>query len=189
MSIVVAISKNDRIVIASDSLTSFSDDLCVPAANSATSKIRTLGDALLGASGWAVYDRILDDYLATAETPRLDDESAIFAFFLDLWKALHDRYPFVNDQAGSRETPFGDLDSTFLIAAPRGIYKVSNDMDVCRFRQYYAIGSGAPYAFGALHTLYETELPPDEIARRAVATANAFDPYCGGQIVVREVGR
>ena len=119
--------------------------------------------------------------------PELDAEMSIFAFFLDVWKALHDGYPFVNDQPQTRDTPFGDLDSTFIVANASGIYKISHDMDVCRFRQYFAIGSGAEYALGALHVLYETHDDAAEIARTAVHTTCQFDVHCGGEIDVLEV--
>ena len=48
----------------------------------------------------------------------------IFTFFLDFWRALHDQYTFVNDQAATNATPFGDLDSTFLIANAGGIFNI-----------------------------------------------------------------
>ena len=60
-------------------------------------------------------------------------------------------------------------------------------MDVSRFEQYYAIGSGAEYALGALYNLYEWEQSAEIIARGAVETAIAFDVYCGGEINVSAV--
>ena len=102
-------------------------------------------------------------------------------------QALHKRYPFVNDQAQSRDSPFGDLDSSFLIANAAGIFKVSHDMDVCSFQQYYAIGTGADYALGAFLNLYDTDLETEVVARRAVETAVQFDVHCGGDLDVLSV--
>ncbi len=104
-----------------------------------------------------------------------------------LWRAMHDNYSLVNDQAQAKDSPFGDLDSTFLIANRGGIFKVSPDMDVSEFRQYYAIGSGAEYALGAMHNLFETDQSAEVIARKAVDTATQFDVYCGGTINVMTV--
>ncbi len=182
MSIVVAVRKNGRTVIAADSLTSFGDSQRIPSANSTTAKVQRVGDSLMGSTGWAVYDNILDSFLATRPGPDLSFERPIFEFFLDLWKALHERYTFVNDQPHEKDSPFGDLDSSFLIASQNGIFKVSHDLDVCRFEQYYAIGSGSEYALGALYNLYELSQNPDEIAQRAVHTAMQFDVHCGGEI-------
>lgn len=188
MSIIVAVCKNDQTVVATDSLTTFGDDAQVPVDNSQTSKMRAVGSAIIGASGWAVYDRIMDDFLDDRASESLECESTIFAFFLDLWKDLHEKYPFVNDQAQSRDTPFGDLDSTFLIASRGGIFRVAHDMDVCRFAQYYAIGSGADYALGAIDIMYlEPALSAEMIARRAVETACRFDVHCGGPTEVMSV--
>lgn len=187
MSIITAVRKNDRTFLAADTLTCFGDTHRVPQSNATTPKIRRIGRSVVGGSGWGIYDRILDAHLAEHPEPALSNELDIFAFFMGLWRAMHDKYTFVNDQAAAKDSPFGDLDSSFLIANEGGIFKVSPDMDVSRFEQYYAIGSGAEYALGALYNLYEWEENPEVIARGAVESAIAFDVYCGGQISVMAV--
>lgn len=182
MSIVLAVQKGGRTVIAADSLTVFGDSERSPAENCHTPKLFRIGSSIFSVTGWAVYDDIIRDLMTQEETPPdLEGPRQIFAFFMRLWKQLHEHYPFVNDQAQSKESPFGDLDSSFLIANPAGIYKVSSDMGVTRFLQYYAIGSGAEYALGAVHCLYD-ELDAAAIARRGVETAIAFDVHCGGKV-------
>jgi ATP-dependent protease HslVU (ClpYQ) peptidase subunit len=187
MSIIVAVTKGGQTVMAADSLTSFGDGLRVPPNNCSVAKIRRVNGSLLGAAGWGIYDCIVDHFLAGNQPAELGDQREIFSFFLALWKALHDRYPFVNDQAHSRDTPFGDLDATFLVANRGGIFKVSHDMDVCRFNRYFAIGSGADYALGAMFNLYEGGDDAAAIARRAVLTAIEFDMHCGGDVLVEDV--
>ncbi|MHC4141362.1 MAG: hypothetical protein ACYSUF_05580, partial [Planctomycetota bacterium] len=108
MSIVVAVKKNDRIVMAADSLNVFGQER-IPTDNAKATKIRRIGSALMAVTGWSVYANILDDLLADVKTPPLGDEKEIFAFFLDLWRELHERYPFVNDQPHHKDSPFGDL--------------------------------------------------------------------------------
>lgn len=187
MSIVVAVRKNGQTVMAADSLTSFGEGSIVPQENSKTRKMYRLGDSIIGAAGWALYDDILNDYLDGEPAPDLSSPRRIFAFFIDLWKALHEDYTFVNDQAQSKDTPFGDLDTTFLIVNHAGIFKVSSDLGVTPFERYDAIGSGSEYAFGAIHTLYPTGLDAAEIATRAVHTAMAFDATCGGETALLAV--
>jgi ATP-dependent protease HslVU (ClpYQ) peptidase subunit len=187
MSIIVAVTKDGRTVMAADSLTSFGDGLRLPPNNCSVAKIRRVNGSLLGAAGWGIYDCILEHFLAGQGEPDLSDQGPIFSFFLGLWKALHERYPFVNDQPHTRDTPFGDLDATFLVANHKGIYKVSHDMDVCRFNRYFAIGSGADYALGALFNLYEGGGDAASIARQAVLTAIEFDMHCGGEVLVQNV--
>ncbi|MHC4416250.1 MAG: hypothetical protein ACYS0G_13290 [Planctomycetota bacterium] len=186
MSIVVAVTKKDRTVMAADSLNVFGQER-IPTDNSKAVKVRPIGTTLLAITGWSVYANILDDLLAEGDTPPLGNEREIFAFFLDLWRQLHERYPFVNDQAHSKDSPFGDLDASFLVANRHGIFKVSQDASVCRFDKYYAIGSGCVYALGALYQIYNVDEDATQLARRAVETAIEFDIYCGGEVDVFEV--
>jgi ATP-dependent protease HslVU (ClpYQ) peptidase subunit len=184
MSIIAAVRKNGRTVIAADSQTSFGESQRIPTENSRTPKIRRIGASIIGGTGWAVYDCILTDHLADRPAPDLGDERAIFSFFMELWRALHENYPFVNDQAQAKDSPFGDLDASFLIANTGGLFHVANDMDVSRFEQYYAIGSGSEYALGSLHSLYGSNLDAEALARRAVDSAIAFDITCGSEVMV-----
>lgn len=187
MSIIVAVQKNSSIVMAADTLTCFSDDEAVPADNSRSTKIMRIGDSLFGGAGWGIYDDIFNDYLSDREAPAFENERSVFGFFLELWKSLHERYPFVNDQASSKDSPFGDLDSSFLVANKTGIYRVAQDMSVTRFQQYQAIGSGAPYAMGAMHAVYQSHPTATEIAKQGVHAAMAFNVFCAGEVDVLEV--
>jgi ATP-dependent HslUV protease, peptidase subunit HslV len=179
MSIAVAVRNKGRIVIACDTKRTFGSGQ-VTEQNLTDVKVRKVGAAYLATTGWGLYSNILDDYLATRRNARLLDQRSIFAFFRTFWKDLHERYSFVNDQRPDDESPFGDLDASFLIASSHGIYSVACDMSVTEFKQYYAIGSGAPYALGALHALYRDATDAESVARRAVDAATALDIYCGG---------
>lgn len=185
MSIVVGVAKEGRAVMAADTQRSFGAEI-VPPDNQAATKIRRIGRSLLGRSGWGVYDNILDDLLEQREEPELGGTSQIFRFFNDLWRVLHARYAFVNDQAKHRNSPFGDLGGSFLVANRNGIFYVAPNLGVTRFDKYYAIGSGADYSLGAMHQLYDRESDPRSIARAAAETATAFNANCGGGIEVRE---
>lgn len=189
MSIIVAVRKDGRTVMAADTLTLFGESHRVPRDNSVTAKVMAVGEALVGSAGWGVYDPIMRDFLSDRDAPDLGSETAVFAFLMELWHALHDRYSFVNDQSHNKDTPFGDLDSSFLVAHAAGIFNVSSDMDVTTFRQYYAIGSGSDYALGAMHVLYDGDLDAEAVARRAVAAAMAFDVHCDGDVTVLDLPR
>ena len=99
---------------------------------------------------------------------------------MDFWRALRERYTLVNEQAANRDAPFGDLDSSFLIANRGGIFKISSDMGITRFNHYYAIGSGAEFALGALHVLRSQPGSLENLVRQAVETAMTFDLNSGG---------
>ena len=186
MSIAVAVKSSGRVVIACDTKRTFGSGE-VPEANLSDLKLRKVGNSYLATTGWGLYSNILDDYLRTRRNVRLADQTSIFAFFRVFWKDLHERYSFVNDQRHDEESPFGDLDASFLIANQNGIFSVACDMSVTHFEEYYAIGSGAPYGLGALHALYRESSDPQDIARKGVEAAIALDLYCGGAVTAFEV--
>jgi ATP-dependent HslUV protease subunit HslV len=187
MSVIVAVRKGSQIVIAADTQDNFGD-LRPPAENHRALKLRAIGDAVVGSSGWALYDDIFSHYLRRRRNVALTDRTRIFDFFVRFWKDLRKEYPFVNDQPGKEsETPFANLDATFLVASPTGIFLVSSNMSVSEFRQYYAIGSGGDYAIGAIYALYPEVRDPSELAVRAVRAAIAYDSSCGGEIEQRNV--
>lgn len=189
MSIALAIEKNGELIVAADTLTSFGHTK-VPPALHAAQKIRRVGGAYLASTGWGLYENILDDVLARRGRVSLGSSSQIFAFFLRLWRDLHKKYSFVNDQIDEKESgPFGNLDSTFLVANRAGIFYVGPDMSVTRVERYFAIGSGAQFALGALHGLHDSRLGAEAVARRAIAAAIAFDTYCGGEAQIYRVAR
>ena len=187
MSIALAIRKDGELIVASDTLTSFGHTKVPPSLHTAE-KVRRVGGSYLAATGWGLYENILDDVLTRRANPRLGSRGQIFAFFLRLWSDLHKKYSFVNDQIDEKEAgPFGNLDSTFIIAGRTGIFYVGPDMSVTAVRHYFAIGSGAPFALGALHALHDSKLGAEAIARRAVEAAIAFDTYCGGDVRIDRV--
>ncbi len=181
MSIAVAVRVADEIVIATDSKRTFGSG-AVPEHNLRDAKMRKIGEAYLATTGWGVYTNIMDDYLRAGRTPKLTSSASIFSFFRTFWKVLHDRYAFVNDQCSEPDSPFGDLDASFLVASAHGIFYVACDMSVTEFDNYYAVGSGAPYALGALHALHTPKANAEAIARKAVAAASDLDIYCGGDV-------
>jgi ATP-dependent protease HslVU (ClpYQ) peptidase subunit len=187
MSVIVAVRKASQIVIAADTQDNFGD-LRPPAENHQALKLRGIGNAVVGSSGWALYDDIFTHYLNKNRRVNLEDRAGIFDFFVRFWKDIRKNYTFVNDQPGKEsEGPFASLDATFLVANPAGIFLVSSNMSVSEFRQYYAIGSGGDYAIGAVHALYQEVQDPMVLATRAVRAAIAYDSSCGGEIESRIV--
>ncbi len=183
MSVAVAVQKDGVVVLACDSQTSFGAER-VPPENRVEVKYLKVGNAYVASTGWTLYTNILRDVLKRRRSvPRLDSEDSIFRFFNDLWRQLHERYSFVNDQADDSDgSPFGNLDSSFIVVSPQGLFSVSTDLSVARFDRYFAIGSGAPVALGALHALYDRRGAAETIAKAAVSAAISHDIYCGSPI-------
>ena len=182
MSVAVAVSKGRTVAIAADTQENFGDRR-VLRDDHGSSKIMKVGGSYVAQTGWGLYENILGDYLGKAGTPRFRDEREIFVFFNRFWKKMRKDYSFVNDQPMEDDkSPFADLDASFLIVNPVGIFHVTGQMSVTRFTRFDAIGSGGPYALGALHTLYDQKLDAPEIARRGCAAAVHFDVSCGGEL-------
>ena len=187
MSIALAVRKNARIALATDSQTNLGSER-VPVENLSEPKFMKIGNAYMAATGWTLYSNILTDVLGRRRaTPRLDSEVTIFKFFMRLWGDLHEHYNFVKDQADDADSPFGSLDSTFLVVCSGGIFGVASDLSVLRYERYFAIGSGAPVALGAVHALYDSEHDAEAIARSAASAAIDHDVYCGHPVHVATV--
>ena len=182
MSIIVAIHRHNQVTMAADTLTCFGDGEQAPPENCRTRKIFPMGEAHIGGTGWAVYDDIIEHWMQGRDLPSLNSKAAVFTFFLELWRGMRDGYPFVNDQANSKDTPFTDLDSSFLVGSAGGIFKVSSDLGVTQFKQYTAIGSGAEYALGAIEALWDRLDDDQALCRAAVRAASRLDVHCGDDV-------
>jgi len=179
MTVAVAVRKNGQTVIAADSLVNFGGQR-FPARNCQFHKIHRIGDALVAWAGWSLYAEMLTAHLTSATPPLLVTEGDVFAFFVRFWRAMRDEFTWQQRSLG--ESPFADLESTFLLVNRSSIFRVAPDMDVTAFNQFSAIGSGSKYALGALTILYDQIEDPAEIARRAVQVGIDSDVYCGGPV-------
>ena len=182
MSIAVAVRKGNDIVIAADTQDSFGVTT-VTADNYSCRKIIKVGASYVATTGWGLYEDIFEHYLASGVEASFDSRSKIFSFFMLFWKELHEQYNFVKDQSSEEDpSPFGDLDATFLITNPNGIFYVSSNMSVSKFEKYFAIGAGSNFSLGTLYALYDLDFSAEEIARKSVESAMEFNIYCGGAV-------
>lgn len=182
MSIIVAVSKRGRTVVAADSLYLTGSHKDYAADLVGRSKVSRVGSSLIGMTGWSIYQNIFDHYVGGRRPSSLKDEAAIFDFFLKFWRTLRQRYPFVKEQRDGADSPFSDLDSSFIVANRHGVFDIHGNLTVWRHKEYCAIGSGSPYAYGALHVTYDQPGGTKDIAVGAVEAAVRFDDGCGGPI-------
>ena len=75
-----------------------------------------------------------------------------------------------------------------LIACDGGLYEITENFEASSVSFFHAIGSGAPYAFGAYHALlfYEPD-DPEEILRLAVGAASRYNAFCGGGFMIEKL--
>ncbi len=181
MSIVLAVKGkgSGKVVIASDSQTSFGDFKTV---SDTGRKLIKAGNNRIGLAGWGIYSNLLRLYLQE-NSLIANTEIQVFEFFVKFWKAIKSDYNYVSDQSSpDLNSPFAELDSTFIVATPESIFYVADDMSVIEFEHYYAIGSGSLIALGALRVMHEDDYPIKDMAIRAVEAAIAMDSSCGGEV-------
>jgi ATP-dependent protease HslVU (ClpYQ) peptidase subunit len=183
MSIVVAVKKGKDIVIGADTRVTFGSRKTLKD-NMDESKIQRIGDVLFARTGWGLYRDILEDYFSSKKAWSFTSKLEVFRFFKKFWEVLKKDYSLVNTQCDDDDTPFGDLDSTFMIVTKKKIFYVSSNMSVTEFLKFHAMGSGSSYALGALHALYNQRLKAKDIAYRAVEAAMANNIYCGDTIEI-----
>lgn len=177
MSIIVAVRDEHHIVLGCDTLSTWGDCRITEDKVADLSKIIPTGDSFIGFTGWSLYRNILEDFLKRKKKRHdLSSRQGVFRFFLEFYRDLKEKYSYVNH--GSEKEPFSDLDSTFLVAGPAGIFHVSSNMDIEEFTKYCAIGSGQEYAYGALHVLYGQKKSLRQVCKGAILAACEFDIYC-----------
>lgn len=79
-----------------------------------------------------------------------------------------------------------DTESEILIVYENEVYSLMWDTAPVRIREnFYATGSGADYAYGAYHAIYDNdELNAREKVTICLNAACNYDSYCGGEYVL-----
>lgn len=179
MSTVVVVRKNGIGAMCADTLTKWGT-----VKESATyvqnhEKILQIGETYIGLTGPATFKLILRDYFSeNAGDTRLDSPSSIFRTWNRLHRALKDRYFLLGEE--DKEDALESSRIDVLMLNKHGIFGVAAHRTVQEFSRFYAFGSGAEYALGALYALYDDPaLSADEIARRAATAAAEFDDSTG----------
>jgi ATP-dependent protease HslVU (ClpYQ) peptidase subunit len=138
-------------------------------------KILRVGDSFLAVTGYATFKNILQDYFDHApEEIRLDTPGNIFRTWNRLHRFLKERYYLMPEEDKEDALESSRMDT--LIANAHGIYGVAAHRTVQEFSKFYAYGSGADYALGAMFSVYANAgLTAEQIARHGVEAAAEFD--------------
>jgi len=163
MSTIVAVRKGNQVCIAADSLTSFGDTRLAAGYDAAYDKIHSYGDNYLGVVGSAAHLQVFQSIFAQGAEYDLSTRAAIFETF----RSLHPK----EDEEDAYESSRIDA----LIINPKGLFGVYSLREVFEYTRYWAIGSGAEYALGAMHALYDRLDSAEEIARAGVEAGAEFN--------------
>ena len=179
--------------LATDALTSFDGLRLPPDLDAAGEKVVRVGDAVVGIVGYTAHHLVIQDALERyRDSVDLGSRRGIFETFRALHPVLKDEYYLLpeTDQDGD---PYESTQVSLLVASPGGIFGVYDMREVHEFTRYWAQGSGASYALGAMHARWPEaeagDLDAGALAAVGVEAGCRFDTASGPPVTVYEVGR
>ncbi|OED41248.1 hypothetical protein AB833_10170 [Chromatiales bacterium (ex Bugula neritina AB1)] len=182
MSVVVAVKKNNKTVVCTDSQVNFGN-MAIDGANYQSTKAWRWGGNIICRTGWEKYHLILKNYLDKQEMRELTSATEVADLFYLFWEHCKDEHGFVNYQSGNTNSPWLNMDSDFMWVNKNGIWLISSDLSVSEYDHFHATGSGRDWALGALSALHpKKNESASQIAKQAVKVACTYNVYCGGQI-------
>jgi ATP-dependent HslUV protease subunit HslV len=179
MSTVVVVKKAGKVCIAADSLTSFGDLKLSAYYDAAHDKILSHNENYIGIVGSAAHQLVLESVFASKKIVEkkidIDFSSrlSIFESFRTLHPVLKEKY-FLNAK-DEDDDPYESTQIDALIANPFGIFGVHSLREVTEYNKFWAIGSGAEYAIGAMFAIYDKADTAEEIAQLGVAAGAEFN--------------
>ena len=177
MSSIVVVKKAGKAVIAADSLTTFGRTKFGKKYQRNPEKIHKFASSYIGIVGDAAHSNVFENIIDRfAEELRFDSRKAIFETYLNLHQILKDKFHLNSEAADDVAYQSSQIDA--LIANANGIFGMFEFREVHEFEKFWAIGSGKPYALGAMYAVYDTYDDPEEIARIGVSASCEFDNAC-----------
>lgn len=179
MSTVVVAKKAGKVCIAADSLTSFGDLKLSSHYDAMHDKIISHDENFIGIVGSAAHQLVLESVFASKKVieKKIDidfsSRLSIFESFRTLHPVLKEKY-FLNAK-DEDDDPYESTQIDALIANPFGIFGVHSLREVIEYNKFWAIGSGAEYAIGAMFAVYDTAETAEEIAQLGVAAGAEFN--------------
>jgi ATP-dependent protease HslVU (ClpYQ) peptidase subunit len=187
MSTAVVVRKQGTACIAADSLTTFGDQKQPAAYDRYSDKLQSVDDGAISIVGSAAHALVLESVLRERRV-RFDlrDRLSIFESFRALHGELKENY-FLNPKEGTEgeQDPYESTRIDALVAHPNGIFGVYALREVYEYDCFWAIGSGAEYALGAMHALYEQAESAEAVAEAGVRAGSEFDSGSGLPLTMR----
>ena len=175
MSTIVAVSKNGNACIAADSLTSFGDTKQAAEFVSDYEKIITFADDnYIGIVGSAAHHLVMCNLLDKhADKIDFSDRFSIYETMRKLHPILKDEYYLNSKDEDDDSYESSRVDA--LIANRKGIFGLYSLREVDQYTRFWAVGSGAEFALGAMRVAYEMLDDVEAIARAGIEAGACFD--------------
>ena len=186
MSTVVAVRYGATACIAADTLTTFGEQKQAAQWDCDSDKLQSVDDGAIAIVGSAAHSLVLDSVLRQRRV-RLDlrDRLSIFESFRRLHAELKEHYFLNPKEEGEDSDPYESSRIDALIAGPYGIFGVYALREVYAYRCFWAIGSGADYALGAMHASLAHADSAQAIAEAGVRAGTEFDTGSGLPMTLR----
>lgn len=174
MSTIVVVRKGRSACIAADTLTTFGEIRLDSSLDRHHSKIQTFGKTHMGIVGSAAHtlvaERAFNDKDVEADFSTRD---SAFDTLIRLHPVLKERY-FLNAK-DAEEDPYetSQIDAVFVNS--NGIFALFSLREVYEYTRFWAVGSGACYALGAMHAVYDKYKSAKDIARAGAEAGAKFD--------------
>jgi ATP-dependent protease HslVU (ClpYQ) peptidase subunit len=173
LSTIAVARKNGAAVMVADALTTFDELKLPPELDAEPEKIFCVGDAAVGVVGFTAHAQVLENLLKTVEAPDFSSRAAIFELFRSLHPILKEEY-FLNPEAEEGD-PYESSQMALLVASPHGLFGVYDFREVHAYARYWAMGSGASYALGAMYAAWDHAATAREVAEAGVRAGCLFD--------------
>ena len=85
------------------------------------------------------------------------------------------------------DDPIQSSQAEYLLVNESGIYGVYSQRFVQKYRKFYAFGSGASYALGAMHALDCEGASAREVVEKAISAAAEFDDGTAAPFQFRQI--
>lgn len=175
MSTIVAVLKNNTVCIAADSLTSFGDTRQPAEFVVDYDKILPVGeDTRIGIVGSAAHHLVMQNLLQKhADKIDFSDRISIFETMRQIHPILKDEY-FLNSKDEDDDS-YESSRVDALIVNRQGIFGLYSLREVDQYSRFWAVGSGAEFALGAMQVAYEMFDDAAAIARTGIEAGACFD--------------
>jgi len=178
VSTIVAVLKNNVACIAADSLTSFGDTK--QAAEYVTDSDKILrfsgvaSDNYMGIVGSAAHQLVMQSLIIN-HSDKID-----FSNRLTIFNTLKTIHPILKEEyfLNSKEEDEDSYESSrvdALIMNSNGIFGLYSLREVDQYSRFWAVGSGAEFALGAMHAVYNRLDDAEQIAKAGITAGATFD--------------
>ena len=186
MSTIVVARKGRTACIAADTLTTFGEIRLGHELDPNHSKIQRFGDTRIGIVGSAAHALVAERAFRDEDVKAdFSDRDTTFDTLLRLHPVLKERY-FLNPK-DAEEDPYEASQMDAVFANPNGIFALYSLREVYEYSRFWAVGSGACYALGAMHALWDRLDSAEDIARAGAEAGATFDTASQGPLSVASV--